>query len=48
MFRIDGKVTLVTGAGSGIGREIALLFAANGASVGVADINETAAASVVT
>ncbi|MBA2754890.1 MAG: SDR family oxidoreductase [Chloroflexia bacterium] len=48
MFRIDGKVALVTGAGSGIGREIALLFAANGASVGVADINEAAAASVVT
>ena len=39
MFNLDGKSALVTGAGSGIGREIALLFAIQGAHVGVADIN---------
>jgi NAD(P)-dependent dehydrogenase (short-subunit alcohol dehydrogenase family) len=36
----------VTGAGSGIGREIALLFAKQGAHVGVADINVAGAESV--
>lgn len=34
------KVALVTGAGSGIGREAALLYAKNGAHVIVSDINE--------
>ncbi len=46
MFRLDGKTALVTGAGSGIGREIALLFAAQGATVAVGDIDEPAAQSV--
>jgi NAD(P)-dependent dehydrogenase (short-subunit alcohol dehydrogenase family) len=36
---LDGKTALITGAGSGIGREIALLFAKQGANVVVADIN---------
>jgi 2-keto-3-deoxy-L-fuconate dehydrogenase len=39
VFRLDGKTALITGAGSGIGREIALLFAKQGANVAVADIN---------
>lgn len=47
MFRLDGKTALITGAGSGIGREIALLFARQGATVAVADINDEGAAAVV-
>ena len=43
-FRLDGKVAIVTGAGSGIGQAIALKFAANGASIHVCDLNASAAA----
>ncbi len=38
--RLAGKVAIVTGAGSGIGRATALLFAAEGASVMCADIDD--------
>jgi NAD(P)-dependent dehydrogenase (short-subunit alcohol dehydrogenase family) len=40
--RLAGKVCIVTGAGSGIGRASALLFAAEGATVAAADIDPTA------
>ncbi|MFN3642422.1 MAG: SDR family NAD(P)-dependent oxidoreductase [Gemmobacter sp.] len=41
MARLAGKTAIVTGAASGIGRAIALRFAAEGARVMVADIRET-------
>lgn len=40
MGRLDEKIILITGAGSGIGRSTALLFASEGATVIVNDLNE--------
>ena len=40
MKNLENKVAIITGAGSGIGRAIALLYAAEGASIVVSDVNE--------
>jgi NAD(P)-dependent dehydrogenase (short-subunit alcohol dehydrogenase family) len=45
--RLDGKVSVITGAGSGIGRETALRFAAEGARVACADVVEETGRAVV-
>jgi NAD(P)-dependent dehydrogenase (short-subunit alcohol dehydrogenase family) len=45
MARLEGKVAVITGAGSGIGRVAASLFAAEGAKVVVADVVATQAES---
>jgi NAD(P)-dependent dehydrogenase (short-subunit alcohol dehydrogenase family) len=46
-MRLKDKVALITGAGSGIGRESALLFAREGASVVVADVQDEAGRKTV-
>jgi NAD(P)-dependent dehydrogenase (short-subunit alcohol dehydrogenase family) len=43
MGRLDGKVCVITGAGGGMGREAAILFSEEGASVCAADVNFAAA-----
>ena len=47
MARLAGKVALITGAGMGMGREAALLFAEHGARIIVADIDREAADETV-
>ncbi len=47
MFSLTGKIAIVTGGGSGIGRAIATRFAQQGAHVHILDFDETAARGVV-
>jgi len=44
MFRLDGKVAVVTGSGSGIGKAVALMLAKQGAEIRLLDVNEVAIA----
>ena len=46
MNSLDGKVALITGAASGLGKAIAELYAKHGASVAIADVNQQAADAV--
>ncbi len=46
-MRLDGKVSIITGGGSGMGRVAAELFAKEGASVVVADFSEAAGEAAV-
>ena len=45
-FRLDGKLAVITGAASGIGRAVALRFATSGACVRLLDIDQSAAQTV--
>jgi len=47
-MKLQDKVVLITGGGSGLGRETALLFASEGAKVGVNDVRPEAAQNVAT
>ena len=46
-MKLENKIALITGGGSGIGRESSLLFATEGAKVVVVDIDETGGAETV-
>ena len=46
-MRLKDKVALITGAGGGIGEATAVMFAKQGAKIGVQDISEEGAARVV-
>lgn len=41
MFRLDDKIAVVTGGGSGIGKAISVLFAQQGALVCIIDVNDS-------
>lgn len=47
MNRLENKTAIITGSGAGIGKEIAIAYAKEGASVVIADFNEEALQSTV-
>ncbi len=47
-MKLEGKTAIVTGAASGIGKEIARVYAREGAAVGIADLNLDAANATAT
>ncbi|MDO9157352.1 MAG: SDR family NAD(P)-dependent oxidoreductase, partial [Sediminibacterium sp.] len=47
MFRLDDKVAVITGGGSGIGKAIALLFAKQGAQVHILELSHEQANSTI-
>jgi len=47
MGRLEGRVAVVTGSGRGIGKETARIFAREGASVVINDVDETVASEAV-
>src|SRR6201993_3885853 len=47
MARLDGKVAVITGAASGMGRATAVRFAGEGAAVVIADLNDEGGAAAV-
>jgi len=46
MFQLNGKIAIITGSGSGIGRATAILFAKQNAEVHLIDLNEDAVTAV--
>jgi len=40
IMKLDGKVSMITGAAQGIGKEIALFFASQGSNIAICDVNE--------
>jgi 2-keto-3-deoxy-L-fuconate dehydrogenase len=47
MFKLDNKVAVITGGGSGIGRAIATIFAQQGAKIYIVDVDENGAEETV-
>ncbi|MDB5019366.1 MAG: short-chain dehydrogenase, partial [Pedobacter sp.] len=47
MFSLKGKSAVITGAGSGIGKAIAICFARQGAKVHIVELNADAAAQTI-